>query len=227
MKKPKFNCAPKLYEQVELPTREQVRDICRDLEIKIVDQIFSIDDMVKTVGCFVARRFRVSVLHAQAWEVEPTELNINAFYDPEKDEREKPSIELVLVTNPNDQHLILDQDLWQLFVNRLADSLAHELIHMIQARSRNFLFVEHQARRDIQLDENLAYLSDPDEIDAYAFNIATELKEHSDPIQKLHDPKNISVDDSINLWAYINAFSQNINNPVVKKLLKKVYKNLT
>ena len=227
MKKPKFNCAPKLHEQVELPTREQVRDICKDLEIKIVDQIFSIDDMVKTVGCFVARRFRVSVLHAQAWEVEPTELNINAFYDPEKDEREKPSIELVLVTNPNDQHLILDRDLWLLFVNRLADSLAHELIHMTQARSRNFLFVEHQARRDIQLDENLAYLSDPDEIDAYAFNIATELREHLNPLSKLINPAAVSVNDSINLWAYINAFSQNINSPVVKKLLKKVYKLLT
>ena len=227
MKKQKFNCAPKIYEQVELPTRGQVRNICNDLKIEIVDQIFSINDLVDRVGHFIARRFRVSVLHAQAWEVEPTELNLNAFYDPERDEKQKPSIELILVTNPNDTHLILDQELWDLFVNRLADSLAHELIHMYQARTRNFLYVEHQARRNIQIDDNLVYLSDPDEIDAYAYNIATELREHPNPLSKLINPAAVSVNDSINLWAYIQAFSKDLKNPVVKKLLKKIYKNLT
>ena len=227
MKTKKFNCAPKLDEQVELPTREQVRNICNDLKPQIVDQIFSIDNIVEVIGHFVAKRFRVSVLHAQAWEVDPTELNINAFYDPERDEQQKPSIELILVTNPNDSHLILDDDLWNLFVNRLADSLAHELIHMFQARSRNFLFVEHRQHRTIALDENLVYLSDPDEIDAYAYNIATELREHPNPLSKLINPAAVSVNDSINLWAYIQAFSKDIKNPVVKRLLKKVYKNLT
>jgi pyrimidine operon attenuation protein/uracil phosphoribosyltransferase len=227
LKTKKFNCAPKLDEQVELPTREQVRNICNDLKPQIVDQIFSIDNIVEVIGHFVAKRFRVSVLHAQAWEVDPTELNINAFYDPERDEQQKPSIELILVTNPNDSHLILDDDLWNLFVNRLADSLAHELIHMFQARSRNFLFVEHRQHRTIALDENLVYLSDPDEIDAYAYNIATELREHPNPLSKLINPAAVSVNDSINLWAYIQAFSKDIKNPVVKRLLKKVYKNLT
>jgi hypothetical protein len=227
LKLKKFNCAPKLHEQVELPTREQIRNICRDLETEIVDRVFSIDDIVVEIGRFIAKRFRVTVLHAQAWEVEPTELNINAFYDPDKDERQRPSIELILVTNPNDIHLILDRELWELFVNRLADSLAHELIHMYQARARNFVYVEHQARRNIQLDENLVYLSDPDEIDAYAYNIATELREHPKPLEKLINPAAVTVNDSINLWAYIQAFSKNLNNPVVKKLLKKVYKHLT
>jgi pyrimidine operon attenuation protein/uracil phosphoribosyltransferase len=223
----KFNCAPKIHEQVELPTREQVHAICYDLKAEIVDHVFSVDDIVKQVGRFIARRFKVTVLHAQAWEVESAELNINAFYDPERDERQRPSIELILVTNPNDTHLILDNDLWNLFINRLADSLAHELIHMYQARARNFLYVEHQARRNIQIDENLVYLSDPDEIDAYAYNIATELREHPNPLSKLVNPAAVSVNDSINLWAYIQAFSKDIKNPVVKRLLKKVYKNLT
>jgi pyrimidine operon attenuation protein/uracil phosphoribosyltransferase len=227
LKKQKFNCAPKLDEQVELPTREQVRNICNDLKPQIVDHVFSIDNIVEKIGHFIAKRFKVSVLHAQAWEVDPTELNINAFYDPERDEQQKPSIELILVTNPNDSHLILDDNLWNLFVNRLADSLAHELIHMFQARSRNFLFVEHRQHRTIALDENLVYLSDPDEIDAYAYNIATELREHPNPLSKLINPAAVSVNDSINLWAYIQAFSKDIKNPVVKKLLKKVYKNLT
>lgn len=224
MKIKKFNCSPKLESLVQIPTREQVRDICQDIESQVIDQVFSINDVIDLVGHFIARRFRVNVMHAQAWEVEPTELNLNAFYDQDRDDRHKISIELVLVTNPHDKHLILDRMGWNLFVNRLADTLAHELIHMRQARARDFLEIEHHARRNRKLDENLMYLSDPDEIDAYAYNIATELKEHGDPIQKLQNPKAITVVDSINLWAYINAFAQNLSDPSLKRLLKKVYK---
>ena len=227
MKIKKFNCSPKLASRVEIPTREQVREVCADIERTVVSQVYSVDDLIDDVGHFVASKFRVNVLHAKALEVEPSEVNINAYYDAECDERKKISIELVFVTNPNDDYLILDADLWTLLVNRLADSLAHELIHMRQARDRDFIFVEHRSKRKIGLDENLVYLSDPDEIDAYAFNIATELKEHTDPIQKLQNPKAVTIVDSVNLWAYIHAFSKNINDPVVKKLLKKVYKLLT
>ena len=212
---------------VELPTREQVREICQQLEPKVVDQVFPINDLVDLIGRFVSRKFRVSTLHAHAHEVELTELNINAFYDPERDELGKNSVELVLVTNPNDRHLILDQTLWNLFVNRLADSLAHELIHMRQARARDFLFVESRAYREMEIDENLSYLSDLDEIDAYAYNIATELREHANPLSRLDNPAAVSVNDSINLWAYLQAFSKDLKNPAIKRLLKKVYKHLT
>ena len=223
----KFNCSPKLGAQIEIPSREQIRNVCVDLEQDIIDQVFSVDDLIDRVGHFVARAFRVNVLHAKALEVEASEVNINAFYDSECDERKKISIELVFVTNPNDDYLILDQDLWTLFINRLADSLAHELIHMRQTRARDFVVVEHRFKSKIALDENLVYLSDPDEIDAYAFNIATELREHQNPLSKILNPAAVSINDSINLWAYIQAFSKDLKNPVVKKLLKKVYKNLT
>jgi hypothetical protein len=223
----KFNCSPKLAAPVEIPTREQVREVCLDIKQQVVDRVFPINDVVDLVGHFIARRFRVNVMHAQAWEVEPTELNLNAFYDPDRDERKKISIELVLVTNPNDKHLILDQGGWDLFVNRLADTLAHELIHMRQSRSRDFLEIEQSLNRRTVVDENLAYLSNPDEIDAYAYNIATELKEHPNPLQKILNPKTVRVSDSINLWAYVNAFAQNISDPILQRLLKKIYKHLT
>ena len=227
MKIKKFNCSPKLTARVEIPTRDQVREVCADLEQTVIGQVYSVNDLIDCVGHFVARRFRVSVLHAQALEVEPTEININAFYDAERDERKKPSIEIIMVTNPTDEYIILDNDSWALFVTRLADSLAHEMIHMQQSRARDFLFVEHRLKRNIAIDENLLYLSNPDEIAAYAYNIATELKEYDNPIQKLRNPKAVTIVDSVNLWAYINAFAQNLSNPVIKKLLKKVYKYLT
>ena len=227
MKLRKFNCSPKLHEQIELPTREQVREVCSYLEPEVLNQVFLADDLVDLVGHFVARKFRVSVLHAKALEVEPTELNINANYDPDRDELGKSSIELIIVTNPTDDQFILDKPLWDLFVNRLADSLAHELIHMHQSRTRDFIPVEHKVHRKAFIDENLVYLSDPDEIDAYAYNIATELKEHPNPFLVFNNPAAVSVNDSINLWAYVQAFAKDIKNPTMKKLLKKVYKHLT
>lgn len=227
MKVKKFNCAPSLGSEVKLPTRKEVHGICNDLKHKIVDQVFSVNDAVDEIGRFIAKRFRVSVLHAKAWEVDPTDININAFYDPELDERSKPSIELVLVTNPNDDHLILDEATWNTFVNRLADTLAHELIHMQQARNRSFIYIEHRARHKIELDEDLLYLSDLDEINAYAYNIATELREHKNPIEPLVNPSAINIDHSINLWAYMVAFKHNCSDPVIKRLLKRVYKHLT
>lgn len=227
MKIKKFNCAPRLDETVSLLTREQVRDIFINLESKIVDQVFLVDDLVNTLGTFISKRFRVHSLHARAFEVESNELNINAFYDPELDEKEKVSIEIILVTNPTDDFLILDKEGWNLFLNRLADSLTHELIHMQQARQRQFLYVENRARMSIEVDEQLAYLSDLDEIDAYSHNIATELKEHQTPLKKLIDPKQITISDSVNLWAYLQAFEYKTSEPVIRRLLKKVYKHLT
>jgi hypothetical protein len=227
LKLKKFNCAPALDNAVEIPTRDQVREICQPLALKVIDQVFLINDLVDLIGRFISRHFRANTLHAHAHEVELSELNINAFYDPERDENGRTSIELVLVTNPNDSHLILDQALWNLFVNRLADSLAHELVHMRQARSRDFLLVASRAYREMEIDENLSYLSDLDEIDAYAHNIATELREHPDPLSRLKNPAAVSVDDSLNLWAYLQAFDQDLKNPLIKRLLKKVYKHLT
>lgn len=227
MKIKKFNCSPNLAARVEIPTRDQVREVCADLEHAVLNQVYSVDELIDDVGHFVARKFRVNVLHAKALEVEPTEVNINAFYDAECDERKRVSIELVFVTNPTDEYIILDSDSWALFVTRLADSLAHELIHMQQSRARDFLFVEHRLKRNIAIDENLLYLSNPDEIAAYAYNIATELKEHPDPIQKLRNPKAVTIVDSVNLWAYIHAFAQNLSDPALRRLLKKVYKLLT
>lgn len=227
MKTKKFNCSPKLDQIVELPNRQQVRDVCKDLESRVVDQVFLVDDLIDLMGHYIARRFRVSVMHAKAWEVESQEINLNAFYDPDRDEKNKSSIELVLVTNPNDTHLILDLSMWSLFINRLADTLAHELIHMRQARCRQFIDIEHRIRHRVELDDDLIYLSDPDEIDAYAHNIATELSEHKNPISILKNPSRITIDHSVNLWAYIAAFSNNTDNPVIKKLLKKIYKQLT
>jgi hypothetical protein len=45
-------------------------------------------------------------------------------------------------------------------------------------------------------------------------------------MEKLNKFKEISIEDSINLWSYVNAFEKNTNHPVIRRLIKKVYKSL-
>ena len=96
---------------------------------------------------------------------------------------------------------------------------------MRQSRDRGFQSFEPRRKHVYNLDEAVCYLADPDEIDAYAHNIAVELKECSNPLESLQNVQTLSTKDSVNLWAYVHAFSP--NHPVIKRLLKKIYKLLT
>ena len=226
----KFNCAPKFDQKVKIPTREQVKDVCDKFALPKIDQIFDVKEFVKILGKFIADKFSVNVLHATAIEVDPGDININAYYDFQEDEFCKIAIELVLITNVQEKYLLFTEELYTTFVKRLADALVHELVHMKQSRARDHLAVEFMPDNIDDLDAEIReffYLSNPDEIDAYAYNIADELKDNPDPLQKLRNPLNVTIDESINLWVYVNTFDGDLSDPILKKLLKKVYKRLT
>lgn len=199
----------------------------KDLEADIINTIYPYPDLIEKLGEFIAERFKVDVIAAKADEVDIGTININAYYDPDLDERKKVAIELVLVTNPNENYLRWEYSDWLFFCNQVADCLAHEMIHMKQFRAREFedVSVRHASAFN-EVTDTKSYFSDPDEIEAYAFNIAQELKEHGDPFIKISDVKKISIKDSVNLWAYINTFDNDPKHPTIKRLLKKVYKHL-
>lgn len=223
----KFDCAPKLGQDIKIPTRSEIVRVMSDLDDQIIDVMFPANELVGMLGEFIATRFRVDVMGTEANEVEIDDISVTAYYDPDLDERKKIAIELVLVTNPNCNYLVLDSITWTRFVYSVADSLAHELIHMKQTRTREFedVSVRHATAFNEHPDAQ-EYLADPDEIDAYAYNIAQELKVHKNPMQKLNQIKDIKLEDSVNLWAYLHTFEKDPDHPVIKRLLKKVYKNL-
>lgn len=223
----KFNCSPKFDQIVKLPTREIVKDIFEECSDKYVDQIYSKAELIKVLAETIADRFRVNVLHTEAVEVDVNDVGLNGYYDADDDERCKIAIEIVLVTNPNSKFILFDQETYDRFAINLADVLAHELLHMRQYRARDFIPMDHCPNKYVDLEEELLYLSNPDEIDAYAYNIADELRVHPNPLTKLRNLKDITLQDSINLWAYLNAFSHDYASPSLKRLLKKIYKYLS
>ena len=92
------------------------------------------------------------------------EFYVNAFYDPEDDKDGEPSIELII--HHNFDKVIL----WQLnevsdLLREIFDAVVHEFKHQRQSRKRKFhCYWDHTN----PATDYMAYLMDPDEVDAYA-----------------------------------------------------------
>lgn len=227
----KFICSPKLNKPVIVPSRKIILDILEEIRPNVVHNVLTVEEISSGLGEFIGRKFRVDVSHAMTPEVEANDIELNGFYDSGLDEYGDVPIELYLVTNPNDQVIILDDEGFDIVMKRIADSLIHEVIHMKQSRARNFLEVDDMAytQVDDEIEEAQLYLGAADEIDAYGFNIACELLDNNDlqtSLKKLEKPTAIKMEDSINLWAYIHTFAKDPNHPVIRRLVKRVYKNL-
>lgn len=227
----KFNCCPKLDKPVVIPTRKEILEILEEIRPIIVNQFLTVDELIQELGIFLGKRFNIDVKHAEAAQVDQNDIDLMGFYDGGLDEAGDIPIEIYLVTNPMQDVMVVDEEQFNIISRRVADTLSHEVIHMQQNRARDFLEVEKLEYNEFEdeSEENRWYLSSPDEINAYAYNIANELLDknaYPQVLEKLNRVKDISIEDSINLWAYVQAFSKDLNHPVIKRLIKKVYKSL-
>lgn len=161
-------------------------------------------------------------------ELEPNEFYVNAYYDADDDANGFCPIEVIILHNIDSDNYFEHSQAGQLVVH-LYDAIVHELRHQYQSRCRNYLALTHESTDRVE-----AYLSDPDEIDAYALSISIELIRNlgrTRSIQYLHRasrlamirPKGLYA--SPNLFAYFEVFKQT-NHPVLRKLIKKVFLNL-
>lgn len=225
----KFNCSPKLASEFIVPTRADLLPIIHSISPEIVDTVMGTYELVLKLGTHLGKRFRVHVLHAENPLIVRNELDANGVYDSEEDEQGKISITLYLITNPVNRTLLWDQEMFDRVAKRIADCLIHELMHLHQARARQFLNVSmHTTGQKTEEEDAQTYLGEFDEIDAYAYNIAEELldlESMTDIHQFLARPSRIPVAVSPNLWGYINTFNKDLKHPVIKRLLKKIYKN--
>lgn len=228
MKIKKINCTPKLHVPIRIPKRKDLLDILNELRPKVVDVVFPVDDAIDLMGVFIGSRFNIDVRHGTALAVDNNSIEFNIYYDSGLDEADEVSIELFLITNPSDEIIILDGANFDSLAKTIADSICHEMIHMKQSRSRGFLEVRkiYDESFEDDFEDSQIHLSDPDEIDAYADKIAEEIVDLPDLYKKLENPAIITIHESIDLWAYVHAFAKDMSHPVLRKLLKKIYKNL-
>lgn len=155
------------------------------------------------------------------------EFYVNAYYDSEDDLDNEIPIEVIIYHN-FDKSVLWDHCHTTGLLIQVYDAVVHELCHQRQSRLRcHRMFWPHSSIV-------LQYLSDPDEIDAYALSITIELcrslgKERSlrhlskfKKISKFKIQRNLV---SPNLFAFVKVFDE-IDEMLLRRLIKKVYKKL-
>jgi hypothetical protein len=156
----------------------------------------------------------------------PEEFYVNAYYDCEDDEEGEICIEVIIYHN-FDKNLVWDRKQITDLLKEIFDAVVHEFKHQRQALRRNYkiYWIRHDGNHHYHL-----YLTDPDEIDAYAFSIAIELcrtlgkfraLRYMPKITKLARFKLHGQYVSPNLNAYVSHFD--LDDPLLKTLIKKIY----
>jgi len=158
----------------------------------------------------------------------PGEQNLNAFYsqdiDKDKDDPNAP-VELELLFSNKEKKIVLADEGVDEYIRRILDSLGHELIHRGQARKRKYK-QQREYKGPGKDKAERRYLGHPDELEAHAYNIAQELlyKYDKDTIIDAFRKGDLNIlKDSPNWQAYLFSFDTS-DNPVVKKLIKFIFK---
>lgn len=160
--------------------------------------------------------------------VEKGDMNANASYDQDADEEGDIPFEIELIFSSAEGRMTINNP--NPLIQRIMDMMKHEMVHQGQARARNFEL--HSQGKD-RRDQNYEYMSRPDEIEAYAMNIADELVRKVDKdgaLQLLRMAKKTAQfkDEmgnllSPDLFAYMAMWNFDSKHPVIKRLLKRIY----
>jgi len=154
------------------------------------------------------------------------EFYVNAYYDAEDDFNNETPIEVIVHHNFVDTDVFNQKQITE-FLIQIYDAVVHEYRHQQQSLKRNYeVFSDHNQS---PYEE---YLTDPDEVDAYAVSIAIELLRHMSKERAKRYMSRITIMAKMrrnnmlvspNLKSYIDHFGL---NQVTRKIAKKVYKHL-
>lgn len=206
---------------------ETVRDVCNAVRHDCKHGISFQNLLTVLRREFRQQGFELKIRSNRDKKLNHEEFYVNAYYDSEDDQNRDIPIEVVVHHNFN-KETIWDNKHITDFLIQIFDAVVHEYKHQRQSRKRlHVLYWDH-------CDHNAPYreyLADPDELDAYAFSIAIELCRSLGKyraLRYLHTISSLSklkfggVFVSPNLSAYVGQF-ENISDPILKRLAKKVY----
>lgn len=191
-----------------------------------IDKSIKPRTFVQQLGKHLTRRhpIRVRLHESRDHGLDEGDFTIGAEYDCELDEQGKKHLIINFIVNwPKTCPWLITADAADRFAIDLTETLVHEYQHQHQYRTRYFRV--NRGFRNISTEPVLyadnmdqEYLGQPDEIDAYAANIAARFYLLNDKLGEKDTPK------CFDLLEYFKVFGP--SHSVTKKLLKKIYKNL-
>jgi len=205
---------------------EHINKVCQDVRLQSCDPLSFKQLIAKTRISFKKYEFDIAVKTKKDKHLSSDEFYVNAYYDPAEDEQSETPVEVIIHHNFNNNEQFSKEHITE-FLIEIFDAVVHEYRHQQQSLKRNY---EVYSNHD-QSPYN-EYLTDPDEIDAYALSIAIELLRHMNKERAKRYMSRITIMAKMrqnnmlvspNLKSYIDHFG--LNN-ITKKISKKVYKHL-
>ena len=208
--------------------RESIIEMVYEARDLVVHQNLTVNQFHEVLTKHIKRHMPIRSRKSREPQVDQNKVFIGGAYYPGWDKDRQKSIELALAYHPHDRKLEMPTRNFTRVCNRVADVLLHEIIHMRQARKRKFKEIPgYQSKAEsTKLRQQQEYFGDPDEIDAYAFNMACEL----------HDKFNGNMRDIVDYlnkeqrryrktwdtWcSYLKAFNWDQNHRIIRKLKKR------
>ena len=193
----------------------------------VVDQKLTVNEVQKIFSQHLKAHLPIKVTSDRDFNTEPGLIYLGGFYHTDKDKYGQQCIELLFSYHPFDSHITISSKRFAAMSNTIADILLHEIIHMRQARSRGFKtipgFSSYAESNKQRKEQN--YLGDPDEIDAYGFNIACDLYERLGSHRAVAEHLNTHLDNrrkKDSWFKYLKTFDHNHRHPVIQKLKKRI-----
>ncbi len=112
------------------------------------------------------------------YAVDPDMVIASGLYDCYNEAEMLPSIEITLSYHPDQKFYFVDILDWSKLSFDIAECIGHETVHQYQHHNRKLT----GATTDTWYNNEREYLSDSDEIDAYAFSIAIESRVFNKPV---------------------------------------------
>jgi hypothetical protein len=209
--------------------RNGLTQFLAEISPKLVGQELTNAKFHSIISKHIRSQLPVKVVKRSDSKVDFNYVYTGGAYYSDDDKTRRQSIEIVFVYNPIIGSVKLSAQRFHRMCVLFADTILHELMHMRQYRSRKFKELPDYAstaEKDEQNQEQ-SYLGNPDEIDAYSFNIACELldKFRGDEQQVIEylseDQKGLRR--RYNCWRmYLKAFNHDHNHVIIKRVKKKV-----
>lgn len=212
--------------------RQSLYTMLYGLKPSIVGKRWTAKDLQKLLSSHIKRYLPVKVRMYHDPTQEPGLVYIGGAYYADFDIDYRRQIEVVFSYKDTDSLVKLTELRWKRMCILFADTILHEVIHMRQYRTRKFKAIpgyESTAyyARDRKEQE---YYGHPDEMGAFAFNIACELYSNFgqdfDAAKKYLDSNKAKRSKKATYHKILRAFDWDHSHPVIRSLKKKIIRNL-
>lgn len=209
--------------------RSTVYQYMYEARASVVGKQLTIDELHRILSCQAKKYLPVKTKMIRSAEQEHGILYVGGCYYGDDDKaKENRFVEICFSYFVWDEFMKITDHRWKRICTVFADTVLHEIIHIKQYRSRRWKQIPgyDSNAHFIKKRKDQNYYGHPDEIGAYAFNIACELNDkfgtNWQAAKRYLDSNQVLRHKSSSYIRYFKTFDCNHDHPVIKKLKKKV-----